>query len=106
MPRPRFTLRATLVVTSIVCLWCGYNLLWMRQPRAAVAKGGVLVGKMSFSDWMARDGPIQPPGLLRLFGEPGYFRLIVKDHDNWPRRRDQLTSLFPEAEIVEANYSR
>lgn len=106
MLRPRFTLRAMLVVTAIICLWCGYNLIWMQQRRAAIAEGRVLVVKMSVSDWMARDGPVQPPGLLRLFGEPGYFKLIVEDHDNWPRRRDQLTSLFPEAEIVEANYSR
>jgi hypothetical protein len=91
MSRPRFTLRAILIATAIACLWCGYSLVWIQERRAAINSDGMLIGKMTISEWMAQNGPIRAPALLWLFGEKGYFQLVIEDRDDSEARRDQLS---------------
>lgn len=96
-PRFRFTLRAMLVVTTLVCLALAYQLNWIRQRRAALADSSItaiqILGEM---------GDLAPaPGILRYFGEQGQPLIIVhgREGDAWIAERNRLARLFPEAEI-------
>lgn len=97
LPRFRFTMRAMLVVTTLLCLAMAYQLNWIRHRRAALADGEVTAVQI-LDD--AGD-LVQPPGILSYFGERGQPLLIVhgREGDAWLRQRARLARLFPEAEI-------
>jgi len=91
-PRARFTVRALLVLMTLLALFFWYHINWIQQRRTAIASGSLA----------AFEGPgetiTSPPGLLRLFGEQGYSRVLVdvsSDEELEPTRL-----LFPEAEVV------
>lgn len=96
-PRFRFTLRAMLIATTLICLALAYQWNWIRQRRAALADGKVTAVQIlsEFGDLA------QAPGVLRYFGEQGQPLIIVhaRSAEEWPAERERLARLFPEAEI-------
>ena len=107
-PRPRrwfrFSLRTMFVLVTVLCVWLGYSLNWIRQRREAIAHAHF--EKVSIKT----TAPIRAPGLLWLFGEPGYDRIWflfgpADPRDNTPEefvKAKQLAPLFPEARVVSA----
>jgi hypothetical protein len=95
--KPRFTLRALLVATTLLCIGMWIHLHWIGQRRAAIASGQVTT--VPILD--ATGAEPHPPWLLGLFGEPGHSLLIVHVHDDakWQQETARLARLFPEAEI-------
>lgn len=96
-PRFRFTLRAMLVATTLVCLALAYQLNWIRQRRAALSDG-----KITAVQILSELGELaQAPGVLRYFGEQGQPLIIVhaRNAEEWSAERERLARLFPEAEI-------
>lgn len=98
--RPRFTLRAVLVAMTLVALFLGYHLNWIRQRRAAIANGAAL----PTFNLMQSSFPPDAPGLLGIFGERGYneFTITYRDPIHRERERSRVAKLFPEAEAVYA----
>ena len=90
---PRFTLRAMLVVTTLLCVWCAYSINWIKQRRAAIASGYVTI----FDPQVGEAVPLAP-GLLWMFGERGYAGISVRaaPYDE----RGTVLSLFPEAAVA------
>ncbi len=97
LARPRFTLRAMLVATAILCIVMWIYLHWIGQRRTAIASG--YVTSVPILD--AAGAEPRPPWLLGLFGEPGHSLLIVHGYDEavWLQEESRLARLFPEAEI-------
>jgi hypothetical protein len=95
--RPRFTLRALLIATTLLCIGMWIHLHWINQRRAAIASGHVTAVPILDSAGVETD----PPWLLGLFGEPGHALLIVHGYDDaqWRQAEARLARLFPEAEI-------
>lgn len=71
--RPRFTLRAMLGVTTLLCIGMWIHLHWIGQRRAVLAGGKVTAVPILDSSGVEP----RPPWLLGLFGEPGHSLLIV-----------------------------
>jgi hypothetical protein len=88
----RFSIRAILVMMTllaILCGWCGYSMNWIRQRREFID-----------SDLMnGRGDYTRAPGLLFLFGEPGYGQLHVDLEDGDPEI-ERIRAIFPEAECI------
>lgn len=84
----RFSIRAILVVMTLLALWCGYSMNWIRQRREVMASGVVSPH--------SRGRAVSAPQLLGLFGEAGYARLKVNLQFNDPEF-SRTQSLFPEA---------
>ena len=84
-PRLRFSIRAMLVATTLLCLWCAFSMNWIRQRRAAIVSGCVTV-----LEGRAEDVP-SAPRLLWLFGEAGNFGIWV---DARPTKRRSPQLLF------------
>jgi hypothetical protein len=97
--RPRFTLRAVLVVMTLACLWCGYSLNWIRQRHVIFKEG--LSPRGSF----AEDTLTPAPAFLWLFGEQGVTRIVVDTSLISESERQRVRRLFPEAEIREVDFS-
>jgi hypothetical protein len=95
--KPRFTLRALLIATTLLCLLMWIHLHWINQRRAAIASGQVTAVPILDSAGVEA----HPPWLLGLFGEPGHPLLIVHGCDDaeWQQEESRLARLFPEAEI-------
>src|SRR5687768_5550894 len=95
--KPRFTLRALLIATTLLCIGMWIHLHWIGQRRAAIASGQVTT--VPILD--ATGAEPHPPWLLGLFGEPGHSLLIVHGYDDaeWKQEEVRLARLFPEAEI-------
>jgi hypothetical protein len=95
--RPRFTLRALLGATALLCVMMWIHLHWIHQRRAAIASGQVTAVPILDSAGVETD----PPWLLGLFGEPGHPLLIVHGYDDaqWVKEESRLAKLVPEAEI-------
>ena len=95
--RPRFTLRAMLAVTAILCGIMWIHLHWINQRRAAIASGQVTAVPILDSAGVEA----HPPWLLGLFGESGHPLLIVHVYNDaqWQQEQARLAKLFPEAEI-------
>jgi hypothetical protein len=95
--RPRYSLRALLIVTTLLCFGMWIHLHWIHQRRAAIASGHVIAVPILDSAGVVA----HPPWLLGLFGELGHPLLIVHGYDDaqWQREQARLARLFPEAEI-------
>lgn len=100
----RFGLRTMFVVVTVLACWLGYELSWVRQRRA------VLPGAMKSRSMSSRTGRPEKrpaPGLLWLFGEPGYVDVIVRfpyrvGGELTPAEESKLEhteALFPEADV-------
>ncbi|QDT72963.1 hypothetical protein I41_21500 [Lacipirellula limnantheis] len=88
-----------LVAITVLCLWCCYSLLWIRQRHAAFRDG------VSPRGAFAEDTLTPAPGLLWLFGEGGHTRIVVDTSLISEPERARLRRLFPEAEIREVDFS-
>ncbi|WP_428304034.1 hypothetical protein [Lacipirellula sp.] len=85
----RFSIRAMLVVMTLLALWCGYGMNWIRQRR-----------EFMDSDIMTGiGGHTRAPGLLFLLGERGYSILHV-DFEEGDPKIGRIQALFPEAECM------
>ena len=91
---PRFSLRAMLVVTTLLALFLGYYLTWIHQRRTAREQEFVTDISKTES---------QAPRLLSLLGERGHQALLFSPtHEMTGDDRDRLRSLFPEAYFMYA----
>lgn len=78
-------------------LWLGWQANWIRQRHAAIEQ-------YNLAYWTRERVP--SPGLLWLFGEAGYPRLVVSIKQNGDKSEvRRIEQLFPEAD-VEAAYWR
>jgi hypothetical protein len=104
-PRLTFSLRTMLVLVTILCIWLGYHLNWIRQRREALAWVETHGAKWwASSPWE----PIPAPMGLRLLGQDGV-SLIDCDSMAWRSREEQdalkqrfatYRQLFPEAIVT------
>jgi hypothetical protein len=79
--RFRYSIRALLVAMTLLALFLGYHLHWIGQRRAMIASGAVTPFPIV--------GIKQPraPGMLALFGEPGYGAISAMKNVNAKSRR-------------------
>ena len=100
-----FSLRTLFIVATVAGVWLGYELNWIRQRRAIIADSASCI---EYGE--ARSAP----GLLWLFGEPGYAEIRPRYYTpNWfplftpaaaqehRQERRRIRALFPEAETIE-----
>jgi hypothetical protein len=71
-----WSLRTMFVVVTVLCLWMGYQLNWIRQRNHALTSGDVVVDGDPFS-FFGPNREVKSPSLLWLFGERGYGRLSM-----------------------------
>ena len=100
----QWSLRTLFVVVTVFGCWLGYEMNWIRQRHAALASG-----KASGDDPFGKPYTAEPPGLLWLFGEPGYPQLVLRisplaDGQFEPIGADaaeleRLKGIFPESVI-------
>jgi hypothetical protein len=101
----QFSLRMAFVDLTILCCFLGYQLNWIRQRRTAIKDC------KSFREDVA---PHAAPGLLWLFGEPGYEEIQPRYYTaNWyplfgpaaaeehRLERKRIRAIFPEVETIE-----
>ena len=90
--RPRYSLRAILVVMTLLAVVMLYHLDWIRQRRELIESGEV------FSD---SKSPVRAPGILGLFGVAGYAEIFggASADETEVQVGQRLAKLFPEAEI-------
>lgn len=90
--RPRYSLRALLVVMTLLAIVMLYHLDWIRQRRELIESGEI--------DAIS-DTPVRAPGMLALFGEAGH--AVISCGANADETEEEverrLAALFPEAEI-------
>lgn len=78
-----------LVAMTLLALFFGYHLNWVRQRRAA--RESEFVTDISKNEWQA-------PRLLSILGERGHQALLFSPtHDMTGEDRTRLRALFPEA---------
>ena len=113
----RFTIRALLVVMTLLALFLAYHLHWIRQRRIefAASHGQTTSGENGVQsslgdDWLAsasKSGKLPDkaqrnlPLMLRLLGDRSY--PLVIGWDSGPNSDDEykrLQALFPEADII------
>ena len=100
LPKPRFTLRALLMTTTLLALFSWYHLDWIQQRRTVLESGAV-------SALESHDSFHRPtaPGLLWMFGEVGYQTISING-DSSREEAEQLHALFPEGQISWMNGSQ
>jgi len=127
-PRPalwltwRFSLRTLFVLVSLLCVWLGVQVQWIRDRHEALRQHrglengtiGVKSNRMPNRPIILRGESAKAPWSLRIIGERGIKTLLVyvDDHpfggqgdDYGPRlesETNRLSKLFPEATIQEA----
>ncbi|QDT76010.1 hypothetical protein [Lacipirellula limnantheis] len=92
--RFRYSLRALLVVMTLLALFFWYHIDWIKQRRASLAQENI----KSFGQ-SPNDAQPSAPGLLWLFGEPGYGNITVENGDG-SVDVEQLQNLFPESGMM------
>jgi len=85
--KPRFTIRAILVLMTLLAVWCAYSVNWIRQRRALI-ESELTTGRGDYT---------RAPGLLFLFGEPGYSDLHIDLEEGDPGIAP-IRAIFPEAQ--------
>ena len=100
----RFSLRTLFVLVTVVCVWLGYQLNWIRERRKYLEEHPGVVREPSPQDNVAT-----APNLLWLLPESGVTRLHVQSpgffdeadyhHDNPSLEATRARELFPEAII-------
>jgi hypothetical protein len=99
----QFRLRTLLVLVTLVGLLFAWQLNWLRQRRAFLARANVTDYSPGYGANAARPSA---PGLLRLFGEPGVRTLVVVEYGTPDLSADMETAerLFPEPEVISAAF--
>ena len=93
--RFRYSIRALLVAMTLLALFLGYHLHWINQRRAMIASGAIVPFPIV--------GVKQPPapGMLSLFGEPGYGAISGVKNVNAKTRRGSY--LVPMRESLDSD---
>ncbi len=108
----QFKLRTLMIVVTILAVFLGYPINWMRQRHnfliqvdrsGSFYRRGPVVGPVT-----AQSKPAEAPLLLRVFGERGQERIVVSINDAAKEglnedSQELLNSakrLFPEAELL------
>lgn len=102
----RFSLRALFLVVTVVCVWLGYHLNWIRQRHAFLAEQEAAAANSVNISRTVCEAPLQ----LRLLGESGIDRLPLyvvidpsknQDRDTILREATHWASrLFPESRLL------
>ena len=108
--RFRFGLRSLFVLVTVICVWLGYYLNWMRQRReflkdcpvhhityTTVAMMEERLEKDPSVAKFYRPLPIAP-AILRVFGEQAILSIII--HPSDVERTERAKRLFPEARYI------
>ncbi len=80
---PRFGLRPMFVVVTVLALFLGYNVNWMRQRQELIAQVHAAEARRNRTTWETYWNTMNPvegdgaPGLLWLFDEKGIRRFAV-----------------------------
>lgn len=99
--RPRFSIRALLVVMTLLALFFGYHLSWIHQRRAVLASSGygeLTEVQLAPPNTIVLHAP-QAPGLLWMFGEEGYSFVRI-DALAGSREYQRVSALFPESTVL------
>ncbi len=94
----RFSLRTMFVVVTVLCVWLGYHLNWIRERHNAKVGFGHLRIDAIYPDGTRYTGPIpcHAPWPLNWLGEEGHSLVMVPD--NYAKEEiDRIKVLFPEA---------
>lgn len=89
---PRFSLRALLVLMTLLAIWCAYSVNWIRQRRELIASGIT----QPYATPNGKEVTKLAPGLLFLLGETGYHWINLDMPDDGPEA-ERIRTLFPEA---------
>lgn len=92
--KPRFTVRAMLVLMALFALFFWYHINWIEQRRASLARENI----KSFRNMPDEEQP-SAPGMLWLFGESGYGNIAIENRDD-SVDVERLQSLFPESGVM------
>src|SRR5689334_17732400 len=97
----RYRLRTLLIIVTLISIWLGYHLRWIRQRESAIRW---IESQASYWD----DVPIQqgaiesasPPWRIASLGAPGVkiISVMAKKHEKEPKQKE-LERLFPEAKV-------
>jgi hypothetical protein len=101
----QFSLRSLLIVVTAIACWLGYELNWIRERRAFLARE-LVVQETEKVRYPPPTEFIAAPSLLGLFGEPGYETVPVCSAGQYLKfdgaaRLKKAARLFPEATIEE-----
>jgi hypothetical protein len=112
--RFQFRTRTLFAFVTLLAIFIAYHVNWIRQ-RHAILHNAAHIDEVSPAGWLvtshAPGPPVKAPGLLRFFGEKGYWGIDLKTwghHDGEPfktkeeRRKEAeyVKRLFPEATYV------
>lgn len=75
---PRYTMRTLFIVMTVLAVFIAYHANWIRQRRAVVYGK-----KWSFCVHLPETVEHKAPGLLWLFGERGYDRILLFANMSW-----------------------
>ena len=100
----KFSLRTLLIALAIFACWLAYEVHWIQQRHAALASGHFTTESPT-----GTPAAVRAPGLLWLFGEPGYESISITipkgdqrdSMDLSPSEKlelERVSRLFPEAE--------
>jgi hypothetical protein len=98
--RFQFSLRTLFVVITILACWLGYEFNWIRQRHEFISRRPELA-KPHQTHKAYKYRPVEAPGLLWVFGEPGasYLWFESKPSESEIARAKRL---FPEAKLQSA----
>jgi hypothetical protein len=89
LPKPRrwfrFSLRTMFVLVTVLCIWLGYYLNWIRQRHDYIERYGTT------NSWVLSDVPTHFPWPLRALGEQEVLAVNVP-----PSQSKYVRKLFPE----------
>ena len=91
---PQVSLRGVLVTVTLLCVWLGVQVKWIRDRHEAYFGNGVMPNPFSNTD---------APWSLRLFGEEGVDMIDVRRDAKFTAERVRV--LFPEASVSEVDAS-
>src|SRR5580698_7016176 len=108
--RRTFSLRTVFIILTALAVLMGYEMNWIVARRAVAARERPASVPEWLYKWSASSVPNDrrsAPGLLWLFGEPGYTRVVIRVDDlNYHdvnsaghARVEETLKLFPEADV-------
>ena len=100
--RFRFGLRSLFVLMTVICVWLGCSMNWIRQRHAMRHELGLSLDEPqdieANSVWVPNTK--QAPAGLWMFGEQGICYLFVLD----TKHLERAEQLFPESEIIDCQH--
>ena len=84
------------VLVTVLCVWLGYSLNWIRQRHAVFHRHHPAL-PMTMNG--IRTDHANAPWSIRLLGEPGAVSILLKRGTN-AAERERIQELFPEAKIL------